>query len=131
MPLFKAGLLASLVMQSLLLTQNIEKVIGVDINAAMQPEEIPENLYLQVDDLNRRCVGNCSVSNRDPRYCKQLIHAVRFTFPAHNFDLVHSQMMSTGIHTNRWTTYLQDIFNVTRGGGWCQMVELYYNAQSE
>lgn len=30
------------------------KVLGIDINAAMQPEEVPDNLYLQVDDLNRR-----------------------------------------------------------------------------
>ena len=30
------------------------QVIGLDINPMMQPEEIPENLFLQVDDLNRR-----------------------------------------------------------------------------
>lgn len=74
----------------------------------MRPEEVPENLYLQVDDLNRR-----------------------FTFPANSFDLVHSQMMSCGIHHNRWGTYLRDIFRVTRPGGWCQMVELYFNIQSD
>jgi len=28
----------------------------------MQPEEIPENLYLQVDDLNRRFVDNFNCS---------------------------------------------------------------------
>ncbi|PSS25646.1 hypothetical protein M430DRAFT_48081 [Amorphotheca resinae ATCC 22711] len=84
------------------------EVIGVDINPSMQPEEMPENLYLQVDDLNRR-----------------------FTFPSHNFDLVHSQMMAPGIHSTRWRHYLQDIFRVTRGGGWCQMVELYFNVQSD
>lgn len=84
------------------------EVIGIDINPSMQPEEIPENLFLQIDDLNRR-----------------------FTFPSHNFDLVHSQMMASGIHVNRWTHYLRDIFRVTRPGGWCQMVEMYYNVQSD
>jgi hypothetical protein len=85
-----------------------QQVIGIDINPTMQPEELPENVFLQVDDLNRR-----------------------FTFPAHNFDLVHSQMMCSGIHVNRWTQYLRDIFRVVRGGGWCQMVEVYFNVQSD
>ncbi|RDL38861.1 Uncharacterized protein BP5553_03201 [Venustampulla echinocandica] len=83
------------------------EVIGVDINP-WQPEERPNNLYLQVEDLN----GGIS-------------------FPSRNFDLVHSQMMATGIHANRWASYLQDMFRVTRGGGWCQMVELYFNVQSD
>ncbi|RFU28282.1 hypothetical protein B7463_g8067, partial [Scytalidium lignicola] len=39
--------------------------------------------------------------------------------------------MAGGIHHNRWTTYLRDIFRVTRPGGWCQMVELYLNIQSD
>lgn len=30
-----------------------EKVLGIDINP-WQPDTIPRNLYLQVDDLNRR-----------------------------------------------------------------------------
>jgi len=84
------------------------EVLGVDINPSMKPEETPENLYLQVDDLNRR-----------------------FTFPANNFDLVHSQMMASGIHVNRWTQYLRDILRVIRPGGWCQMVEIYFMAQSD
>jgi hypothetical protein len=90
------------------LIKHLDKVLGVDINPSMQPEEVPDNLYLQVDDLNHR-----------------------FTFHAHNFDLVHSQMMATGIHANRWSQYLRDVFRVTRGGGWCQLVELYYNVQSD
>ncbi|KAH8648765.1 hypothetical protein BGZ60DRAFT_474253 [Tricladium varicosporioides] len=53
------------------------------------------------------------------------------TFPSHNFDLVHSQMVANGIHVNRWTNYTRDMFRVTRPGGWCQMVELYYNVQSD
>jgi len=39
--------------------------------------------------------------------------------------------MATGIHANRWTQYLRDMFRVLRGGGWCQMVEIYYNVQSD
>ncbi|KAL2061827.1 hypothetical protein VTL71DRAFT_7205, partial [Oculimacula yallundae] len=84
------------------------EVIGIDINPMMQPDDMPENLYLQVDDLNQR-----------------------FTFPAHNFDLVHSRMVSAGLHINRWPQYLQDLLRVTRPGGWTQMVELYCNAQSD
>ncbi|TVY82294.1 Secondary metabolism regulator laeA, partial [Lachnellula suecica] len=83
------------------------QVLGVDVYP-YQPEEVPPNLYLQVDDLNRR-----------------------FTFPAHNFDLVHSQLMTGGIHVNRWREYVRDMFRVTRPGGWTQMVELYLNVQSD
>lgn len=55
----------------------------------------------------------------------------RFTFSSNNFDLVHSQLMAGGIHSNRWRQYIADIFRVTRPGGWCQMVEVYFNAQSD
>jgi SAM-dependent methyltransferase len=51
----------------------------------------------------------------------------RFTFPNHHFDLVHSQMVATGIHAHRWTQYIRDMFRVVRPGGWCQMIEVYYN----
>ncbi|KAG5980416.1 hypothetical protein E4U55_004033 [Claviceps digitariae] len=51
------------------------KVVGIDISPHMIPEDLPENLDLQIDDLN-----------------------LRFTFPSAHFDLVHSQMMSGGIH---------------------------------
>lgn len=32
-----------------------KQVIGIDINPLVQPGEVPENLYLQIDDLNQRC----------------------------------------------------------------------------
>jgi hypothetical protein len=32
----------------------LSQVIGVDINPSLQTDVVPENLYLQVDDLNRR-----------------------------------------------------------------------------
>ncbi|KAH0597256.1 hypothetical protein MHUMG1_04633 [Metarhizium humberi] len=84
------------------------EVIGVDICPNMIPEDQPENLVFQIDDLN-----------------------ARFTFSPGQFDVVHSQMMSGGINASRWHGYIQDIFRVLRPGGWCQMVEIYFNAQSD
>jgi hypothetical protein len=54
-----------------------------------------------------------------------------FTFPPNSFDLVHSRMVAGGIHANRWEEYIRDIYQALRPGGWCQMVEIYYNAQSD
>ncbi|KAJ4270072.1 hypothetical protein NW762_001745 [Fusarium torreyae] len=65
-------------------------------------------MELQVDDLNGR-----------------------FTFRSNHFDIVHSQMVAGGIHANRWRSYIRDIFRVLKPGGWCQMVEVYFNAQSD
>ncbi|KAH8736012.1 S-adenosyl-L-methionine-dependent methyltransferase [Ilyonectria robusta] len=84
------------------------EVLGIDVSPHMIPENPPDNLELQVDDLN-----------------------ARFTFRSNHFDLVHSQMMAGGIHANRWRSYIRDIFRVLRPGGWCQMVEIYFNAQSD
>ncbi|KAG8350413.1 hypothetical protein FVEN_g11434 [Fusarium venenatum] len=55
----------------------------------------------------------------------------RFTFKSNHFDLVHSQMVAGGIHANRWRSYVRDIFRVLKPGGWCQIVEIYFNAQSD
>lgn len=55
----------------------------------------------------------------------------RFTFPGNSFDLVHSQMVAGGIHASRWPSYVRDIYRVTKPGGWCQIVEMYLNAQSD
>ncbi|KZL66760.1 UMTA methyltransferase, partial [Colletotrichum tofieldiae] len=86
------------------------EVVAIDICPHIWPDEslTPTNLNLQVDDLNGR-----------------------FTFPSNHFDLVHSQMMAGGIHSNRWRDYIRDTFRVLRPGGWCQMVEIYFNAQSD
>lgn len=40
-------------------------------------------------------------------------------------------MVAGGIHSNQWRNYIRDIFRVLRPGGWCQMVEVYFNAQSD
>ncbi|KAK3292328.1 S-adenosyl-L-methionine-dependent methyltransferase, partial [Chaetomium fimeti] len=84
------------------------EVIGIDVYPYPAPEDIPPNLDFQVDDLNSPS-----------------------TFPSNYFDLVHSRMMAGGIHANRWMNYLSDILRVLRPGGWCQMVEIYFNAQSD
>ncbi|KAK0710274.1 S-adenosyl-L-methionine-dependent methyltransferase [Lasiosphaeria miniovina] len=84
------------------------EVIGIDVYPYPIPNVLPPNLDLQVDDLNSPS-----------------------TFPANHFDMVHSRMMSGGIHSNRWAGYMKDILRVLRPGGWCQMVEVYFNAQSD
>ncbi|KAJ5172805.1 hypothetical protein N7492_005398 [Penicillium capsulatum] len=84
------------------------EVIGVDIAPHMSPDDVPENLWLQVDDLNRT-----------------------FTFPTNHFDLVHSRLLATGIHRARWPSYIRDIVRVLKPGGWVQMVEIYFNVQSD
>ncbi|KAF7125885.1 hypothetical protein CNMCM5793_002244 [Aspergillus hiratsukae] len=84
------------------------KVIGLDISPHKNPDDMPENLWLQVDDLNRR-----------------------FTFPSNHFDLVHSSLLATGINRARWTSYLADIKRVLKPGGWVQLIEIYFNVQSD
>ncbi|KAL2834469.1 S-adenosyl-L-methionine-dependent methyltransferase [Aspergillus cavernicola] len=84
------------------------EVIGVDIYPDMNPDDTPENLWLQVDDLNRA-----------------------FTFPSNNFDLVHSRLLAAGINRARWASYIRDIKRVLKPGGWVQIVEIYFNVQSD
>lgn len=36
-----------------------------------------------------------------------------------------------GINANRWPGYLRDIFRAVRPGGWAQLVEIYFQAQSD
>ncbi|KAH7328376.1 S-adenosyl-L-methionine-dependent methyltransferase [Stachybotrys elegans] len=84
------------------------EVLAIDVSPHVIPAYSPPNLEYQVDDLNGR-----------------------FTFQSNYFDVVHSQMMAGAIHSNRWRSYIRDIFRVTRPGGWAQMVEIYFNAQSD
>lgn len=37
-----------------MLNYRSKQVIGIDINPMLQTDAVPANLYLQVDDLNRR-----------------------------------------------------------------------------
>ncbi|ODA77938.1 hypothetical protein RJ55_06541 [Drechmeria coniospora] len=84
------------------------EVLGIDVSPHMVPDDTPNNLEIQIDDLNKK-----------------------FTFPPDHFDLVHSQMVVGGIHADRWRNYIGDILRVLQPGGWCQTVEIYYNAQSD
>ncbi|EAW14003.1 class I SAM-dependent methyltransferase [Aspergillus clavatus NRRL 1] len=87
------------------------KVIGLDISPHKNPDDTPDNLWLQIDDLNRR-----------------------FTFPSNHFDLVHSRLLATGINHNRWPSYLADMkrcAHFLKPGGWAQLVEIYFNVQSD
>ncbi|KAL2788906.1 S-adenosyl-L-methionine-dependent methyltransferase [Aspergillus keveii] len=84
------------------------EVIGVDIYPHVSPDDIPENLWLQVDDLNRP-----------------------FTFSSNSFDLVHSRLLAAGINRARWPSYIRDIKRILKPGGWVQMVEIYFNVQSD
>uniref|UniRef100_A0A093V652 Phosphoethanolamine N-methyltransferase 3 n=1 Tax=Talaromyces marneffei PM1 TaxID=1077442 RepID=A0A093V652_TALMA len=73
-----------------------------------QPLDIPDNLWLQVDNLNRP-----------------------FTFPSRHFDLVHSRLVASGLDRSRWSSYVRDLVRVTKRGGWVQMAEIYFNVQSD
>ncbi|KAI9371489.1 S-adenosyl-L-methionine-dependent methyltransferase [Aspergillus egyptiacus] len=89
--------------------QNPEsEVIGIDIYPYMNPDDTPENLRLQVDDLN-----------------------LPFTFSSNHFDLVHSRLVAGGINRARWPSYIRDIKRVLKPGGWVQMAEIYFNVQSD
>ncbi|KAI1470837.1 S-adenosyl-L-methionine-dependent methyltransferase [Daldinia caldariorum] len=84
-------------------------VIGIDVSPHhYNPEESVENLYLNVDNLN-----------------------MPLSFPSNHFDLVNSRLVAGGIDRNRWQDYMCDILRCLRKGGWCQMVEIDYNAQSD
>ncbi|KAI9682667.1 MAG: hypothetical protein M1829_006654 [Trizodia sp. TS-e1964] len=85
-----------------------QKVTGVDISPHLKPLETPENLWLQLDDLN------------EP-----------FTFQANTFDLVNSSLVAGGINATRWPNYVRDMVRVLKPGGWLQMVEIYFNCQSD
>ncbi|KFH43721.1 hypothetical protein ACRE_055480 [Hapsidospora chrysogenum ATCC 11550] len=103
-------------------------VLGIDISPHMLPEDAPDNLELQIDDLN----GRYDVPiPRDMEQAEWSFFGARFTFRSDRYDVVHSQMVAGGIHANRWRSYIRDIFRVLRPGGWCQMVEIYFNAQSD
>ncbi|OJJ58481.1 hypothetical protein ASPSYDRAFT_89227 [Aspergillus sydowii CBS 593.65] len=84
------------------------EVIGVDIYPFMNPDDTPENLWLQVDDLNRP-----------------------FTFPTNYFDLIHSRLLAGGINRSRWPSLTDGWYRVLKPGGWVQMVEIYFNVQSD
>ncbi|KAH8156500.1 hypothetical protein CIB48_g11743, partial [Xylaria polymorpha] len=46
-------------------------------------------------------------------------------------DDLNMSLVAGGINTERWTGYIRDIFRSLRPGGWVQMVEIDFNAQSD
>ncbi|KAF3906218.1 hypothetical protein ABW20_dc0101622 [Dactylellina cionopaga] len=84
------------------------EIIAVDISPHLKPDETPGNLWCQVDDLN------------EP-----------FNFRPGEFDFVHSRLVAPGINKSRWPGYVKDCFKVLKPGGWLQMVEIYFNVQSD
>ncbi|KAI0206333.1 S-adenosyl-L-methionine-dependent methyltransferase [Astrocystis sublimbata] len=85
------------------------EVRGIDIAPHHHnPEEGLENLYLDIDDLN-----------------------MPLQFSSNHFDLINSRLVAGGINTERWTGYIRDILRSLRPGGWVQMVEIDFNAQSD
>ncbi|KAK2877824.1 hypothetical protein FQN49_001165, partial [Arthroderma sp. PD_2] len=82
----------------------------------MKPDDVPDNLWFQVtaiailrvDDLNRT-----------------------FTFRSNQFDLIHSRLVASGLNKERWPRYIRDIARCLKRGGWAQMVEIYFNVQSD
>jgi ubiquinone/menaquinone biosynthesis C-methylase UbiE len=85
------------------------EVRGIDITPHHHnPEEGLDNLYLDIDDLN-----------------------MPFQFPPRHFDLINSRLVAGGINSARWTEYIRDIYQCLKPGGWVQMVEIDFNAQSD
>ncbi|KAK8051313.1 hypothetical protein PG993_002698 [Apiospora rasikravindrae] len=94
------------------------QVYGVDVSTEMMPMYgyYPINLHLEQADLNE---GSMVLNMRSLAYHDN------------TFDLVHSRLLAGGINTERWPSYLRDLYRVLVPGGWVQMVEIYFNAQSD
>ncbi|KAI0387584.1 S-adenosyl-L-methionine-dependent methyltransferase [Hypomontagnella monticulosa] len=87
----------------------VDEVIGVDVSPHhYNPDESVENLYLNIDNLN-----------------------MPLQFHSNHFDLVNSRLLAGGIDRTRWHGYMRDILRCLRVNGWCQMVEIDFNAQSD
>ncbi|KAF2665681.1 S-adenosyl-L-methionine-dependent methyltransferase [Microthyrium microscopicum] len=85
------------------------QVTAIDIYPAELSEE-PENLVREIWNLNDRLLP---------------------TYRAGQYDLVHSRCVGLGIKKSRWRTYVRDLGQLTRRGGYVQLAEFYYNIQSD
>ncbi|KAK0821336.1 hypothetical protein LTR91_004169 [Friedmanniomyces endolithicus] len=47
------------------------------------------------------------------------------------FDLINSRFLAEGINTNRWRSYIRELKELLKPGGWLQMVELELVFQSD
>lgn len=52
-------------------------------------------------------------------------------FGRRGYDLIHSRFVGPGIKANRWSSYVRDMKNLLKPGGWMQMMEYYPNIQSD
>ncbi|KAK8868636.1 S-adenosyl-L-methionine-dependent methyltransferase [Apiospora arundinis] len=86
------------------------QVYGVDVSTEMMPMYgyYPVNLHLEQADLNEG-----------------------LAYHDNTFDLVHSRLVAGGIDAEKWPEYIRDLHRVLVPGGWVQMVEIYFNAQSD
>jgi hypothetical protein len=71
---------------------------------------VPDNLELEFWDLNQPLTS---------------------TYRSNSFDLIHSRCVGPGIKKGRWSSYIRDLARLLKRGGWVQMVEYYYNIQSD
>ena len=46
------------------------------------------------------------------------------------FDLINSRLLAEGINADRWPTYIRELKQMLKPGGWLQMVELQLHFQS-
>ena len=53
------------------------------------------------------------------------------TYQANTYNLIHSRFVAPGIKRTRWLDYVKDLRRLLRRNGWVQMVEYYYNFQSD
>jgi len=76
----------------------------------MPQDDDVENLELTIYDLN---------------------HLLTNEYDVDSYDLINSRFISPGIHKNRWPSYVKDLRKLLKPGGWLQMVEYYFNFQSD
>ncbi|EHY54315.1 hypothetical protein HRR83_008106 [Exophiala dermatitidis] len=84
-------------------------VMGVDICPLMAPPDQPDNMDLQIANLNER---------------------MDFAEPG-TFDLIHSRFVAGGIAATRWPNYLRDMHRLLRKNGWVQLTEWDLHFRSE
>ncbi|OCL10457.1 S-adenosyl-L-methionine-dependent methyltransferase [Glonium stellatum] len=90
-------------------TYTDSRVTAIDIYPAELPDQ-PDNLDCEVWNLNEPLIP---------------------TYPANTYDLIHSRFLAPGIKRTRWPDYVKDLKRLLRPNGWVQMVEYYYNFQSD
>ncbi|KAK4971259.1 hypothetical protein LTR28_013266, partial [Elasticomyces elasticus] len=47
------------------------------------------------------------------------------------YDLINSRFLGEGINSERWPAYLRELISMLKPGGWLQIMEYYFNIQSD